>query len=577
MSRNAMAHFGAVPSLDIKRSRFPLNHTVKLSGNVGDVLPIDCFEVLPGDTFKIRTNKVIRFQTMLTPIMDNIVADVFWFYAPSRILWDHFKQFFGESERAWYPAVTYTIPTLNTWTETVEGETVEHNFMQGSIADYLGVPPGVANLKVNALPFRMYSMICNEYFRDQNLEDPLLTYTGDDGKNCATSETDTPDQYSLGGMPFKAAKLHDTFTSCLPGAQKGPAVEIPGGFVNLVAPVIASDIFMPESGVSRGVVKLKNSSIDEGATKYIGYWTDTGHKNMQFSDSATGTEFLNLGIATNNLLGEPTVNQVVNGTINQLRMAFQVQKLLERDGRAGSRYRELIRSHFGVTAPDASLQIPQYLGGNRFPIVVHQIANTGETETAKLGNVGAMSVTSDTHEDLVFSSQEAGYIMCILVLRYNHTYAQGLHRMWSKKSRYDLFWPEFSQAPSQAVYTKEIDAKYGNTTWTDSSVDPPVVHNADRVFGFQEAWYDYRYLPDRCCAEMRPQASNTLATWHLADYYDDVPYLSPDWIKEDKSNVDRVLAVTSSVSNQFWADFYFDVTATRPLPLYSIPGLADHY
>ena len=565
MSRNSMAHFGSVPAIDIRRSRFPLNHTVKFSGNVGELLPIDCWEVLAGDTFKCKSNKVIRFQTLLSPIMDNIFMDVFWFYAPSRILWDHWKQFYGESERAWYPAVEYSIPTVNT--------DDDHQFAQGSVADYLGIPPGISNLKVNALPLRMYSMIANEFFRDQNLEDPLVTYTGDNSKTAATASDTGLDSYAAGGMPFKVAKIHDVFTSCLPGAQKGPAAQIPGGFVNLFAPVLTSTTFTNDtSGQSAMKLSKANSqntlySINVGESLT---WSSTGGTSLVPRNLVVDTRMLDL--VTDN-----GVNQVVNGTINQLRMAFQVQKMLERDARGGSRYRELLRSHFGVTAPDASLQIPQYLGGNRVPIVVHQIANTGETESAKLGNVGAMSVTTDRHEDFVFSAQEPGYIMCVACVRYNHTYAQGLHRMWSKKTRYDMFWPEFSQAPSQAVYTRELDCRYGNITWTDESVEPPVTYEGNQAFGFQEAWYDYRYLPDRCCAEMRPAASNTLATWHLADYYTEQPHLSPEWIKEDPANVDRVLAVSSEVANQFWADFYFDVTATRPMPLYSIPGFADHY
>lgn len=565
-NRNQMAHFGAVPALDMRRSRFPLNHTVKFSGNVGELLPIDCWEVLPGDTFKVRTNKVVRFQTLMAPIMDNIMMDVFWFYAPSRILWDHFKQFYGESERAWYPAVEYTIPTVNT--------DADHKFAQGSVADYLGVPPDVANLKVNALPFRMYSMICNEFFRDQNLEDPLVTYTGDSAKTAATSSDSGLDSYAAGGMPFKVAKLHDVFTSCLPGAQKGPAATVPGGFVNLYLPVTVADTFLADT---KGGNSLKVSVANNPSNTYA--LNNSSNDVVIGSSGSSSLTPRNLVVdsRTWDLYSEGATNQVVNGTINQLRMAFQVQHMLERDARGGSRYRELIRSHFGVTAPDASLQIPQYLGGNRVPIVVHQIANTGETESAKLGNVGALSVTTDSHEDFVFSSQEAGYIMCVACVRYNHTYAQGLHRMWSKKSRYDLFWPEFSQAPSQAVYTRELDARYGNISWTDTTTDPPTVHEANQAFGYQEAWYDYRYIPDRCCAEMRPAASNTLASWHLADNYAEQPHLSPEWIKEDRVNVDRVLAVTSEVANQFWADFYFDVTATRPLPLYSIPGFADHY
>ena len=565
-NRNQFAHYDRVPTLAMSRSKFPLSHTVKFSGNCGELLPIDCWEVLPGDTFRVQTNKVVRFQTLLSPIMDNIYMDIFWFYAPSRILWDHWKNFMGESERAWYPANTYTIPVIES-----DGD---HLFQQGSIADYLGIPPLTAKLKVNALPFRMYAMICNEFFRDQNLIDPLPVYTGDATKNAAQNRS-TLDTYAAGGLPFIAAKKHDVFTSCTPGPIKGPSVLIPGGFVNLSAPVIASNAYELDNAIVSATSTRASWSMGASGAKRV--LSADSNNDVTAPTSGSGLVPRNLGINTESLASEGFKNEVVNGTIEQLRMAFQINKLLFRDMLGGSRYRELLRQHFNVVSPDASLQIPQYLGGNRFPIVVNQIANTGETETAKLGNVGAMSVTTDQHDDFVFSSSESGYIMCLGVVRYDHTYGQGMHRFWSKKTRYDFYWPEFANIGNQPVYTREIDARYGNYSWTDTTdPDNPVTYDGNRVFGYQEAWYDYRYLADRTCAEMRPGVSNTLASWHLADYYTEEPSLSPEWINEDKANVDRCLAVTSEVANQFWADFYFKVEATRPMPVYSIPGLADH-
>lgn len=563
-NRNQFAHYDNVPSLNMSRSRFPLSHTVKFSGNVGELIPIDCWETVAGDTFRCQTNKVIRLQTLLSPVMDNMYMDIFFFFTPFRLLWDHWKNFFGESERAWYPTVEYSVPTIES-----DGD---HTFSQGSIADYLGIPPETAHLKVNALPFRNYALIVNEYFRDQNLQDPIPVYTGD-AMQTAARDRSTLDSYARGGLPFIAAKKHDVFTSCTPGPIKSSSpVLIPGGSVDLSVPVL----FKSSSVLSRDLVNpVMISDTNTGTNTYM--YRDGSNLTTSGSLVNNRQKIVNAYIDTANVntdLMSGMRNEVVNGTIDQLRMAFQINKLLYRDMLGGSRYRELLRQHFSVVSPDASMQVPQYLGGNRFPIVVHQIANTGESDSAKLGNVGAMSVTTDQHEDFTFSCSEPGLIMCLGVVRYDHTYGQGMHRMWSKSSRYDFYWPELANIGNVPVYTREIDARYGNYQWTD---DQGTVHDGNRVFGYQEAWYDYRYIPDRVCGEMRPGVSNTLASWHLADYYAEEPRLSPEWIQEDKANVDRVLAVTSQLANQYWADFYFRVDATRPMPVYSVPGLADHF
>lgn len=572
MDRNTISSFGTAPRVDISRSKFPVDHNIKFSGNTGDLIPFDVFEVLPGDTWHVTTNKVLRFQTMLRPIMDNIYLDVYWFFAPSRILWDHWKEFMGEnSSSAWLPQVSYSVPQLEAPTSE---DPIHNGFGVGSIADYLGVPPTVGRLNVNALPFRMYAITANEWFRDQNLTAPINVYTGDATQNGinVNSLNSYVDAAARGGKPFKAAKLADVFTKALPSPQKGADVLIPGGYVNLQAPLICDNTFQGNDN-SKGAMKF--IAQNDSAGNYFSM-ARPGNNGEAFTRAAANNSAVlvkpgNLGIDTTSLvqLSGDFQNEVILGTINELRMAFQIQKLLEADARGGTRYREILRQHFDVISPDATQQIPEYLGGNRIPVVVHQIANTGETESAALGNVGAMSVTTDSHEDFTKSFTEHGYIMGFAVVRYKHTYGQGMNRMWRKKDRFDFYWPELANIGEQAIKTSELYLQPGE--------GGPSETDLNRVFGYQEPWYEYRHLPDRVCSEMRPGISNTLDSWHLSDYYTETPTLSDSWIREDPSMVDRVLSVSSSVSNQFWADFFVQAEATRPMPVYSIPGLADHH
>lgn len=554
MNRNSYSHFADNPTnIDISRSTFDLDHVVKFSGNVGDCIPFDVIEVLPGDTFSIDTNKVVRLQTMLTPIMDNMYLDTYYFFVPNRIVWDHWKQFMGENtDSYWIPQTEYAVPTL---------KAPSAGWSVGTIADYMGIPVNVPNIAVNALPFRAYAVIMNEWFRDENLTPYLNIYTGDAQKNGSNGSDDTND-IALGGKPFKAAKFKDYFTSCLPSPQKGPDVALPSGYVNLEAEVVADNRF--------------NSYLSPDHT-YAKWFTPTGsYSNMNLVRMVTtpvtagfvttgSTDYIvnpqNLGIIADQ---NTSVNNVFAGTVNELRLAFQIQKLYEKDARGGTRYIEQLRSHFGVTSPDARLQRPEYLGGNRIPIVVHQVANTAESNSGSLGNVGAFSFTTDSNSDFTKSFVEHGFIIGIAVVRYDHTYAQGLERFWRRSDRFDYYWPVFANIGEQAVKCSEIYCT-------------GVPSNDDSTFGYQEAWADYRYKPDRVAGEMRPGIDNTLASWHLADDYAQSPFLSNNWIREDKTNVDRVLAVTSSVSNQFFCDFYIKTKATRPMPLYSIPGLIDHH
>lgn len=556
MNRNVESHFAKNPTnIDISRSTFDRSSSVKFTFNVGEIVPFFIEEVLPGDTFKVKTSKVVRMQTLLTPMMDNIYLDTYYFYVPNRLVWEHWKEFNGENtQSAWIPEVEYQIPQL---TAPAGGWNI------GTIADYFGIPTGVSGISVSALPFRAYALVCNEWFRDQNLSDPLNIPTGDAtvaGVNTGTFVTDV----AKGGLPYTAAKYHDYFTSCLPAPQKGPDVEIP-----VTSGHDLPVMFLNKTHDAGPYAPFGISYVNNELGKVYGFGsgsrgadstTDT-EPTQTIAADGTGLE-ANMWTPTNMWAVES--GDVGMATINQLRLAFQLQRLYEKDARGGTRYTEIIRSHFGVVSPDSRLQRPEYLGGNRIPINVNQIIQQSQTtDQSPLGALAGMSVTTDKNHDFTKSFVEHGYIIGLCVARYDHTYQQGLDRMWSRKDRFDFYWPVLANIGEQAVLNKEI---YMSGTDTD-----------DEVFGYQEAWAEYRYKPNRVCGEMRSSAPQSLDVWHLGDDYSSLPYLSDSWIREDKSNVDRVLAVSSSVSNQLFADIYICNKATRPMPMYSIPGLIDHH
>ncbi len=561
MNRNTESHFSLNPHVDISRSRFDRSASVKTSFNVGDIVPFYVEEVLPGDTFQVKSSKVVRMQTLLTPMMDNVYLDTYYFFVPNRLVWEHWKEFCGENtESAWIPETVYNVPQLVSPAST--GWTV------GSIADYFGIPTGVPGLSVNALPFRAYALIMNEWFRDQNLQDPLVVPLDDStvtGVNTGTFVTDV----AKGGKPYIASKYHDYFTSCLPSPQKGPDVIIP----------VAQGGDLPVVGNGKALSFTDNGNDNLGAYFINGL----GLRTTAFGSvpgTTGGTAYSgsgSVGVPTKEQLGNNLENSgliaLASGnaqaaTINQLRLAFQIQKFYEQQARGGSRYTEVVRSFFGVTSPDARLQRPEYLGGNRIPINVNQVIQQSGTESTGTpqGTVVGMSQTTDTHDDFMKSFTEHGFIIGVMCARYDHTYQQGLNRMWSRKDKFDYYWPVFANIGEQAVKNKEIFA----TGTKSGSKD-------DEVFGYQEAWADYRYKPSQVTGEMRSQYEKSLDVWHLADDYAQLPTLSDSWIREDKSNVDRVLAVTSSVSNQLFADIYVTNYATRPMPMYSVPGLIDHH
>lgn len=567
MNRNVESHFALNPTnIDIRRSTFDRSHSLKTSFNVGDIVPFFLDEVLPGDTFNVDTSKVVRLQTLLTPVMDNIYLDTYFFFVPNRLTWAHWKQFNGENtESAWIPQTEYEIPQITAPADV--------GWSVGTIADYLGVPTGIPNLSVSALPFRAYALVMNEWFRDENLSDPLVVPVDDATVAGVNTGTFVTDVYK-GGLPYKAAKYHDYFTSCLPSPQKGPDVLIPVAEAANY-PVVALSDPVPASVYPQAKAHWGRPDNGEYYTSANSLGSITGNASngsLTFSIPDFGVSASSGPLNPLNLWAVSSGNAAA-ATINQLRMAFQIQKLYEKDARGGSRYIEILKSHFGVTSPDARLQRPEYLGGNRVPININQVVQQSATasgETAQ-GTVTGMSVTTDTHSDFTKSFTEHGFVIGVMVARYDHTYQQGLERFWSRKDRFDYYWPVFANIGEQAVKNKEIFAQGPSVKDSAGAVID------DQVFGYQEAWADYRYKPSRVTGEMRSQYAQSLDVWHLADDYSALPMLSDSWIREDKTNVDRVLAVTSSVSNQLFADIYIKNRTTRPMPMYSIPGLIDHH
>lgn len=567
MSRNANSHFAVNPTnIDIQRSRFRRPSSLKTTFNVGDIIPIYVdADVLPGDTYQIDTSKVVRMQTLLTPMMDNLYLDTYYFFVPHRLVWNHWKEFMGENtESAWLPETEYTIPQISA---------PEGGWSVGTIADYMGIPTGVDGFSVNALPIRAYALVCNEWFRSTALTDPLVMTTGDEtvaGSNGGSYITDV----AKGGKPFIAAKYFDYFTGALPAPQLGPDVDLPIVGTDMI-PVVTSTSthyedtldalrVAPSGTGSFGSQIPKAVYVDPSASGSSGIMRSAGFMSQTTGDGPVGIRPVNLYADLSSGISAVT--------INQLRQAFQIQRYYERLARGGSRYIEMIKSFFNVTSPDARLQRPEYLGGNRIPININQVIQQSATDASSpLGNTAAMSLTTDSHSDFTHSFTEHGTIIGLMVARYDHTYQQGLSRMWSRKTRFDYYWPVFAHLGEQAIRNKEIylqsDAVTGETGEPEN----------DEVFGYQEAWAEYRYRPSMVTGEMRSSYAQSLDSWHLADDYNALPALSDSWLREDKSNVDRVLAVTSSNANQLFCDIYFNESVTRPMPLYSIPGLIDHY
>lgn len=583
----------APTDLDIRRSMFDIRHTSKFSCNVGEVIPFEVIQnVMPGDTFNIETTKVIRLQPLVAPIFDEVILDVYWFFVPYRLCWNHFVNFMGENtETAWTPTTEYTIPQI-----TIPSG----GFDVGTIADYMGIPPKQgAGTTISALPFRAYARIMSEWFRREAIEDPVHVHLDDETRTGVNSGDQVTD-IELGGKPFIAAKFHDYFTSALPEPQYGDAVTF-NLFNNLdFAYVYSSDHDQFVGGDK--VPKMPNGDIPQplrGAFgKYMYESTDIGTE--KFAHNAGTKSQYNLSLTYTPDAGGPYSETVAyrGGTystadsgsvyfypsnltadlyeafdragatfnINDLRIAFAVQRYMERQARSGSRYIEYIKAFYNVDSPDARLQRSEYLGGSRIPLNINSIEQTSATVNGQTpqGNPVGLSVTGDMNSDFIKSFTEHGCIIGVAVARYHHSYQNGINKSWTRKTPYDFYNPVFANLGEMPIRNDEI------YLGTDEDVNKA-------VFAYQEAWADYRSFENRVSGELRSSATIPLDMWHLCDNYSQLPYYSAEWIREDKTPLDRCLAVTSAVSNQIICDFLIDGTATRPMPTYSIPGLIDHH
>lgn len=551
MNRNTEAHFAQIPKVNIQRSIFDKSFNLKTSFNMGSLIPIYAEEAIPGDTFTVDTALVLRTTSPLVkPVMDNLFLDIFYFAVPMRLVWKHFKEFMGENTSGpWTPKTEYTIPQI-TAPETT-------GWQKGTLADYFTIPTKVKGISVSALWARAYCLIWNEYFRDQNLQNPTQINDGDStygGSNDGTLETDA--QYY--GKPLPVNKTHDYFTSCLPSPQKGQEVSLPLGNT---APIVSTgSLWLTTKDANPAPVKVMTSNTPT---------SPSGTGTMQYIVANKSQDNNNNSTTANTLLHyyqglETDLSQATAATINNLRQAFAIQSLFEKDARGGTRYIELVKSHFGVTSPDARLQRPEYLGGKRIPLNFQNVVQTSGTESSNgtqktpQGNISSYSHTTDEDGSFTKSFTEHTMIIGLACVRTYHTYQQGIERMFTRKRRFDFYWPALANLGEQPVKNKEIYAQGTNAD--------------EEVFGYQEAWAEYRYKPNKVTGQMRSNAEGTLDIMHFADKYTSLPKLGQSWIQETKDNLDRCLAVTSTTSDQFMADIQFNVRAARPMPTYSIPA-----
>lgn len=535
---SARQHFFAqVPKADIPRSSFNRSFSVKTTFNAGYLVPVYLDEVVPGDTFNVKMSAFARLATPIRPVMDNMYLETFFFFVPNRLIWNNFQKFMGEQLNPG-DSTSYLMPTMTApaggYVPPTDWSAPTQNQLASALSDYFGIPTRVAGLTHRSDWHRAYNLIWREWFRDENLQNSPIVDLGDG-----------PDTYSNYFLR-RRGKRHDYFTSCLPWPQKGTVVSLPLTGNATVKTDNTNILFTNAAGTATNLPAL---GIHDGGGRFMfkGNTTPSSGSEVRFG-SNTG------------LYADMTT--VAAATINQLRQAFQIQRLYERDARGGTRYTEIIMSHFGVVSPDSRLQRPEYLGGGSSYVNFNPIAQTSATpsQPTPQGNLAAMATATVNGHGFVKSFTEHGVLIGLVSVRADMTYQNGLNKMFSRSTRLDFYWPVFSHLGEQAVLNKEI---FAQGTPAD-----------DYVFGYQERFGEMRYRPSMITGRMRSNDPTPLDTWHLAQKFTTLPALNDSFIQENPP-VDRIIAVTTEP--HFLLDVFFDQKCARPMPVYSVPGLIDHF
>ena len=539
--------FESYPSSMISRSKFDRSHSLITTMDSGYLVPIWNDEAYPGDTLIISCSTLSRLAAQIVPFMDHIYMDVHFWCVPKRLTWSHWKNMMGEQPAKYDPSdplkgTDYMTPQLNTST----GVSAQ------SIFDYFGVPIGVANLDFNSSLFRAYNLVYNEWYRDENLQDPVTVRTGDNGVDQLTDFT-----------LLKRGKRKDYFTSCLPFVQKGPGVELPLG---TTAPVVGTGVAHFDSYLTDGTLNTTGNTLGNVGNNNGIYMRNSGGSTVLSANDIIG---LSSSATDSGLVA--LLSSASAASINSLRQAFAVQRMFEKDARGGSRYIELVLSHFGVKSPDDRLQRPEFLGGGTFDLNLSVVPQTSSTNsTSPQGNLSSYGVINGSTARIVHSFTEHCDVFALASIRADLTYQQGLDRNYSRRSRFDYYWPTFANLGEQAVLNKEIFAQGGSVV--DSNGD--VID--EQVFGYQERWADMRYKGNRITGLTRSDANQSLDIWHLAQDFASLPALNSSFIEENPP-ISRVVAVTGANVPEFICNFYFDEQWVRPMPVYSIPSLSSHF
>lgn len=560
-------------SIDIPRSTISVEKNHSTTWDTGELIPILCTPILPGDSLKLSLASVVRLQTLIKPPIDSLYLDVFAFFVPDRLAWSHFKEFMGENtQSAWIQQGTYSIPQI---------VPPSGGWDFGTIADHLGIPPALDNISVSAIPFRDYALIVDEFFRSSAVQDPVLVNLGDSTTSGSNGSNYVQD-LEKGGKPFIVNRYFDAYSGALPSPQRGPTVRIPTGTSDLYPVITTADrvdktLFPMSSNRAYGVHPILVNTMEPGYANnyYYNAWQagSSGAGTITpYQDSTTSKDPTNAtqAITFDNLWAVGAGQ--LGASINELRTAFAIQRYYEKLARGGDRMTEILQSFFGVRSPDARLQRPEYIGGYRRMINVNQVVQQSSTDnTSPQGNITATSLTTDNEFLFDRSFVEPGYVFVLISTRYKAVYQQGIPRDFRKTTKFERYWPPFANLSETGIKNSELYAQ--GSTAIDSDTGKPY---DDEIFGYQEAWYEYRYFPNTLSNQLRSSYAQSLDSWHFADNYASMPYLSSDWLQVDKTNVDRALAVTSQISNQWLGDFNFNMRWTRPMPLYSVPGLIDH-